>query len=84
VPFSHSQSANPPSPLPERVRDKFTKGGSCIPVPEKLNQGLTTALYAVKFTPTAVKNTAKRNSNVDEPVGVETSREGDRMAVLSP
>jgi hypothetical protein len=50
----------------------------------KLNQGLTTTLYAVKFTPTAVKDTAKRYSNVDEPVGVETSREGDRMAVLSP
>jgi hypothetical protein len=50
----------------------------------KLNQGLTTALYAVKFTPTAVKNTAKRNSNVDEPVGVETSGKGDRMAVLTP
>jgi hypothetical protein len=42
------------------------------------------ALYAVKFTPIAVKATAKRNSNVDEPVGVETSGKGDRMAVLSP
>jgi len=33
APFAHSGGGNPPCPLPERVRDKFRKGGIYTPHP---------------------------------------------------